>query len=253
MRAVASEFVLFLNNDTEVVAGRWLSQMMGYARMPGVGAVGAKLRYRDGTVQHAGVVHGYHDGLAGHAFKNMPADDWGYLGYMRVAREYSGVTAACMLTPRALFLELGGLDETEFAVAYNDVDYCYRLGDRGYRSIVCPDAELIHDEGKSRGFDDNPDEVAAFRRRYGRRPEPYYNPNLSLDDERFEIRTLPASAVERRRPRRRRHPQSQSRRRALRSVRDDRRAAPPGPHRPRSCCRPTRGRCAPTMSAPVSR
>jgi O-antigen biosynthesis protein len=188
VRAVTSEFVLFLNNDTEVVTERWLSQMMGYARMAGVGAVGAKLRYRDGTVQHAGVVHGYHDGLAGHAFKNMPADDWGYLGYMRVAREYSAVTAACMLTPRALFLEFGGLDETEFAVAYNDVDYCYRLGDRGYRSIVCPDAELIHDEGKSRGFDDNPDEVAAFRRRYGRRPEPYYNPNLSLDDEHFEVR-----------------------------------------------------------------
>jgi GT2 family glycosyltransferase len=188
VRAVTSEFVLFLNNDTEVVAGRWLSQMIGFARMPGVGAVGAKLRYRDGTVQHAGIVHGYHDGLAGHAFKNMPVDDWGYLGYMRAARECSGVTAACMLTPRALFLELGGFDEAEFAVTYGDADYCYRLADRGYRSIVCPDAELIHDEGKSRGFADNPDEVATFRRRYGRRPEPYYNPNLSFDDERFEIR-----------------------------------------------------------------
>jgi GT2 family glycosyltransferase len=188
VRAVTSEYVLFLNNDTEVVAGRWLSQMMGYARMPGVGAVGARLRYRDGTVQHAGIVHGYHDGLAGHAFKNMPIDDWGYLGYMRLAREVSGVTAACMLTPRALFLELGGFDESEFAVAYSDVDYCYRLGDRGYCSIVCPDAELIHEEGQSRGFDDNPDEVAAFRQRYARRREPYYNPNLSLDDERFEIR-----------------------------------------------------------------
>jgi O-antigen biosynthesis protein len=188
VRAVTSEFVLFLNNDTEVIVGRWLSQMMGYARLPGVGAVGAKLRYRDGTVQHAGIVHGYHDGLAGHAFKNMPVDDWGYLGYMRVARECSGVTASCTVTPRALFLELGGLDETEFAVAYNDVDYCNRLGDRGYCSIVCPDAELIHHEGSSRGFDDNPDEVAAFRRRYGRRPEPYFSPNLSLDDEHFEIR-----------------------------------------------------------------
>jgi O-antigen biosynthesis protein len=188
VRVVTSEFVLLLNNDTEVVGGRWLSQMIGYARMPGIGAVGAKLRFRDGTVQHAGIVHGYHDGLAGHAFKNMPADEWGYLGYMRVAREYSGVTAACMLTPRALFLELGGFDETEFAVAYNDADYCYRLADRGYRSIVCPDAEVIHEEGESRGSADNPNEVTAFRRRYGRRPEPYYSPNLSLDDERFEIR-----------------------------------------------------------------
>ncbi|MBV9971239.1 MAG: glycosyltransferase, partial [Xanthobacteraceae bacterium] len=188
VREVSSEFVLFLNNDTEIVTPRWLSQMMGYARMPGVGAVGAKLCYRDGTVQHGGIVHGYHDGLPGHAFKNMSADDWGYLGYMKVARECSGVTAACMLTPRALFLELGGLDETAFAVAYNDVDYCYRLGDRDYRSIVCADAVLIHEEGKSRGFLDNPDEVTRFRERYGRRADPYYNPNLSLDNEHFEIR-----------------------------------------------------------------
>jgi hypothetical protein len=93
-----------------------------------------------------------------------------------------------MLTPRVLFLEFGGFDEANFNVAYNDVDYCYRLGERGYRSIVCPDAVLIHEEGKSRGFDDNPDEIATFRQRYGQRAEPYYNPNLSLDDECFEIR-----------------------------------------------------------------
>ena len=200
--------------------------------MPGVGAVGAKLRYRDGTVQHAGIVHGYHDGLAGHAFKNMPADDWGYLGYMRVARECSGVTAACMLTPRALFLELGGLDETEFAVAYGDADYCYRLSDRGYRSIVCPDAELIHDEGKSRGFDDNPDEVAVFRRRYRPASGAVLQSQPVVRRRALRDRTLPAPAIGRRRPRRRRHSQSQSRRRSLRSVRDDRRLAASGTYRP---------------------
>jgi GT2 family glycosyltransferase len=231
VRAVDSEYVLFLNDDTEVVATRWLSQMMGYARMPGVGAVGAKLRYRDGTVQHAGVVHGYHDGLAGHAFKNMPAEEWGYLGFMRVAREYSGVTAACMLTPRALFLELGGLDEVEFAVAYNDVDYCNRLGDRGYRSIVCPDAELIHHEGQH----------PRLRRQSGRgcRIPPtlwpptgaVFQPQLVVRRRTLRDSALPPSAVQQGGPRHRGDPQSQSRRCALQSARDDRRAAPPGPHR----------------------
>jgi GT2 family glycosyltransferase/glycosyltransferase involved in cell wall biosynthesis len=187
-REVDAEYVLFLNNDTEVLNPRWLSHMMGYARMPGVGAVGAKLIYRDGAIQHGGIVHGYHDGLAGHAFKNMVADDWGYLYYLKVTREYSGATAACLLTPRALFREQGGFDEAMFATAYNDVDYCYRLIDREFRCLVCPDATLIHHEGKSRGFVDDPDEIAAFRRRYRGRKDPYYNPNLSLDNEHFKIR-----------------------------------------------------------------
>jgi GT2 family glycosyltransferase/glycosyltransferase involved in cell wall biosynthesis len=182
-----TDFIVFLNDDTQVIEPRWLSQMMGYARMPGTGAVGAKLIYNDGTIQHGGIVHGYHDGMAGHAFKNMPADERGYLAYMNVAREYSGVTAACLLTPRKLFVDTGGLDEANFAVAYNDVDYCYRLQDLGYSSVLCPQATLIHHEGKSRGFGDNPKEVSAFRRRYRGRVDRYYNPNLSLDNEHFEI------------------------------------------------------------------
>jgi GT2 family glycosyltransferase len=185
---VKADYILLLNNDTEVISPRWLSQMMGHARMPQVGAVGAKLLYRDGTVQHNGIVHGYHDGTAGHAFKNMSADDYGYLLYLKVPRECSGVTAACLLTRRDLFLEVGGLDEAAFAVAYNDVDYCYRLIDRGYRCVICPDATLYHDEGKSRGFEDNPAELAILRQRYSRRVDPYYNPNLSLDNEHFQIR-----------------------------------------------------------------
>jgi glycosyltransferase involved in cell wall biosynthesis len=118
----------------------------------------------------------------------MPAASEGYLWYLKVPRECAGVTAACMLTPRELFLEQGGLDEKAFSVAYNDVDYCYRLADRGYRSVICPDALLYHDEGKSRGLDDNPTELAALRARYRGRTDPYYNPNLSLDNEHFEIR-----------------------------------------------------------------
>ncbi len=187
VRAVATDYVLFLNNDTRVRAAGWLSQMMGYARMAGVGAVGARLLYRNNTIQHAGVVHGYAGGLAGHAFRTAPARDHGYLAYTMVAREYSAVTAACLLTPRALFLDHGGFDEENFAVAYNDVDYCYRLGAAGHRSIYCAGAELLHDEGRSRGFADAPREIAEFRRRHRRRIDPYYNASLSLDDEQFRV------------------------------------------------------------------
>jgi len=185
---VQGDLLLFLNNDTEVISPRWLSQMVGYAGLPGVGAVGARLLFPDRRIQHAGIVHGYYRGLAGPAFKLTPEWDNGYLSYARVARNYSAVTAACMLTPRKLFLELGGFDEIHFEVAYNDVDYCYRLGRRGLRNVYCADAELLHHEGHSRGFFDRPQEIAAFRRKYANKHDPYYSPHLSLDDERFSIK-----------------------------------------------------------------
>ncbi|MBU2762681.1 glycosyltransferase [Acidithiobacillus caldus] len=188
VRQVDADYVLFLNNDTEVRSPEWLSAMMGYARMEAVGAVGARLLFHDETVQHAGIIHGLYDGLAGPAFRNAPSSDKGYLNYAAVAREYSAVTAACLLTPRALFLELGGFDEAHFAVAYNDVDYCYRIIDTGRRCIYVPGAELFHYEGKSRGFNDNPQEISEFRKRYAGRIDPWFNPNLSLDDEHFRVR-----------------------------------------------------------------
>jgi O-antigen biosynthesis protein len=184
---VDSEYVLFLNNDTEVINPRWLSQMVGYAQIRGVGAVGARLLYPDGRIQHAGVIHGLHHGLAGHAFKLMDKDNRGYLSQAMVTRNYSAVTAACTITPRQLFLDLGGFDEDDFAVAYNDVDYGYRLLERGYRCVYCPDAELLHKEGTSRGFTDNPQEVAAFRRKYAGKTDSFYSPHLSLEDEYFHI------------------------------------------------------------------
>ncbi|GMV49140.1 MAG: glycosyltransferase [Nitrospira sp.] len=192
---VASDFVLFLNNDTEVKAPRWLSQMVGYARISGVGAVGAKLVFADGRIQHAGVVQGLYHGLAGPAFKLMSTAEHGYLAYASVTRNYSAVTAACLLTPRRRFLELGGFDEQQFGVAYNDVDYCYRLVDHGDRCVYCPDAQLTHYEGYSRGFRDDPSEVAAFKHKYKKRVDPWYSPHLSLTDERFSItpRTIAAS------------------------------------------------------------
>lgn len=189
---VDAELVLFLNDDTQVVARGWLSQMVGYLGVPGVGAVGARLRFPDGRLQHAGIVHGYYHGLAGPAFKLLSVSAQGYMSYTKVTRNYSAVTAACLLTRRELFQRLGGFDETDFAVAYNDVDYCYRLGAAGHRVVYCPTAELVHHEGASRGSGDHPAEPAAFRRRYGTRHDPFYNPNLSLRDERFAVqaRTL---------------------------------------------------------------
>jgi O-antigen biosynthesis protein len=184
---IDAEFVLFLNNDTEVREPRWLSRMMGYARIPGVGAVGARLLFADGRIQHAGIVNGYYHGMAGPAFKLAPAWDHGYLSYAKVARNYSAVTGACLLTPRGLFLSLGGFDAERLSVAYNDVDYCYRLVDAGYRCVYVPGAELLHHEGTSRGFLDKPSEEAEFRRKYVGRRDPNYSQHLSLDHERFAL------------------------------------------------------------------
>jgi O-antigen biosynthesis protein len=188
VRRASTPFVLLLNDDTEVITPNWLSQMMGHAQRDIVGAVGAKLLFSDGTIQHAGIVHGYYGGMAGPAFRNQSRDDWGYLNLIRCDRESSAVTGACMLVKRDLYLEMGGLDETCFNVAYNDVDFGYRLLDRGLSNVYCSDAILYHHEGKSRGFGDNPREIAAFRTLYQGRLDPYHNPNLSLDSEHFEVR-----------------------------------------------------------------
>lgn len=187
------DYLLFLNNDTRVISPEWLSQMIGHAQTEGVGCVGALLRFEDGSVQHAGIIHGFNDGLVGHAFRHAPPHDWGYMGFIRSSREYSAVTAACMLTPRALFQDMGGFDETNFAVAYNDVDYGFRIAERGLRSIYCAEAELFHYEGKSRGYVDNPQEASNLRRLYGDWRDPWFNVNLTTDVETFEpaARRLP--------------------------------------------------------------
>ena len=160
--------------------------------MPGVGSVGARLLYADDRVQHAGIVHGLH-GLAGHAFKLTGRNQPGYLSLSMVTREVAAVTAACMLTPRKLYLEMHGLDEQRFNVAYNDVDYGYRMIKAGYHNVYCASAVLRHHEGASRGFVDDLREVAAFKKSYGDFEDPFYSPHLSLRNERFEIqpRRLP--------------------------------------------------------------
>jgi GT2 family glycosyltransferase len=193
-----TEFVLFLNDDMSVIEPSWLSQMIGWARLPGIGAVGARLLFPDGSVQHGGVVLGLRKGLT--AFRGLPGDDPGYLDLAKLTRDCSAVTAAAMLTPRALFLELGGFDEEAFAVSYNDVDYCLKLGDAGHRVVYCGEAELYHHQGFTRGSGKTSDkERSALAERHGHHADPYYSPHLGLDGQCFAIKpcVVPPIALKR--------------------------------------------------------
>lgn len=145
------KFLLFLNNDTEAIAVGWLESMIEVAGNPAVGVVGAKLLYPDDSIQHVGVMLG--PNLAIHPFSGFKQDDPLFMKHCARSREWAAVTAACMLTGRELFTKMGGFDENHFAIAYNDVDYCLRLGAEGLSSWVTPDATLYHYESASRGND----------------------------------------------------------------------------------------------------
>ena len=163
------DYLLFLNDDVEVVSPGWLEEMLGHARRPEVGAVGAKLIYPNGKMQHGGVVLGL-GGLAGHAFYLLSADSPGYMGLAQVVRNCSAVTGACLMTRRSLFEALGGFDEG-LSVAFNDVDFCLRLGEKGYYIVWTPFAVLIHHEGASRGRFTPKEDLDRFRARWSRRLE----------------------------------------------------------------------------------
>jgi len=175
-----SDFLLFLNNDIEATSDGWLSSMVELAQDPTIGAVGARLLYPDGHVQHAGVILGL-GGVASHLFLGMPPDEASYFAWDQVVRGYSAVTAACMLVRRSVFEEVGGFDEI-FAVAFNDVDFCIRASRAGYRTVYTPHAELTHHESVSRGLSGYSRDYQEFLRRWGgvlRAGDPSYNPNLS--------------------------------------------------------------------------
>ena len=181
------EVVGLLNNDLEFVEPHWLEEMVSQALRPGVGAVGARLLYPDRTVQHAGVILGI-GGLADHLHKNLPAEAPGYCGRARLTQDFSAVTAACLLVRREIYLEVRGFDEA-FAVAFNDVDFCLRLRERGLRNVWTPFATVIHHESKSRGSENTLAKVLRFRgemrrlkARWGEAlvADPAYNPNLTV-------------------------------------------------------------------------
>lgn len=198
MEHVRTPFVLLLNDDTEVLSEDWLLQMVGTISLDDrIGAVGAKLLFPDGRTQHCGVVLGLNNITAGHASRGLPCDDSGYRNSNRALRNYAAVTAACMLTKTSSFLEVGGFDEQHFPVGYNDVDYCCKLLARGYRVVVQPNALLLHHQSASRGKTFHPDmerhSRAELRRRWFPllRSDPYYNPNLSRQNEHSLIRSHP--------------------------------------------------------------
>lgn len=178
----------FVNNDIEVIEPEWLREMVGHALRPEVGSVGARLLYPNGTIQHSGVVIGI-GGLAGHPHVGDPGDTPGYFGRVACTQRYSAVTAACMLMRREVFLQIGGFDEVNFAVAFNDVDLGLRLGKAGYANVWTPRALLYHHESASLGLPTNEhrrrqflEECENFRRIWADaiRNDPFYNLNLTV-------------------------------------------------------------------------
>lgn len=190
------DFLLFLNNDTEAINGDWLERMVEHAQRDEVGAVGAKLHYPHGTIQHAGVIVGL-NGTAGHPFRHYPGNHHGYFGRLKVIHNVSAVTGACLMVSRTKCHECGMFDEN-FPLAFGDVDFCLRLQQHGYVNVFTPYAKLYHHESKTRGYEDTPEKAARFaeesryfQRKWARfieRGDPYYNPNLTLERGDFRIR-----------------------------------------------------------------
>lgn len=194
-RQAQGELLGLLNNDLEVITPDWLAEMVSHAVRPGIGAVGAKLLYPDGTVQHAGVVLGI-GGVAGHVHRFLSADETGYCHRASLAQNLSAVTGACMLVRKQLYWEVGGMDEVNLAVAFNDIDFCLKLRDAGYRNLFTPHALLHHHESLSRGRADTIEKSAvlkwefAYMQKIWREKllnDPAYNPNLTLQFEDFSF------------------------------------------------------------------
>ncbi len=197
--ASMGSMVLLLNNDTEVLDPDWLTTMVRWCSQPGIGAVGAKLLYPNNTIQHAGIVLGL-GGLAGHGQLGEPRESTGYFNRLKLTHEVGAVTAACLLTKRATWDWVGGLDE-ELAVAFNDVDYCLKVAhDAGERILWCADAVLYHHESASRGAEDDPAKIARWYSEVDLTldrwsevldHDPAYNPNLSIDGTSFTLASAP--------------------------------------------------------------
>lgn len=203
VRHAKGSLIGLINNDIEVIDAGWLEEMVSHAMRPEIGAVGAKLLYPDGRIQHSGVILGL-GGLAAHAHRFFDQDSPGYCGHAKLIKNYSAVTGACLLVKKALYEEAGGLDETNLPVAYNDVDFCLRLVELGYRNLYTPYAVLHHHESLSRGAEDTPEKIARFeaetrymRSRWGHvlDNDPAYNPNLTTSAEDFSFNAARVKSV----------------------------------------------------------
>lgn len=192
-RMVRGQVLGLVNNDVEVISPDWLTEMVSHALRPGIGAVGAKLLYANGTVQHAGVILGI-GGVAGHGHKYLDEDSPGYGGRAISTQSLTAVTGACLVVQKAIYWQVGGLNETDLRVALNDVDFCMRLVAAGYRNIFTPFAKLYHHESMSRGRDDTAEKQILYKKEVGYMKktwgqmllnDPAYNPNLTLYFENF--------------------------------------------------------------------
>ncbi|MBN7820456.1 glycosyltransferase family 2 protein [Bowmanella yangjiangensis] len=194
-RQCRGEIIGLVNNDIEVISEHWLASMVAQVMRPEIGCVGAKLLYSDKSVQHAGVIMGYGGG-AGHAHKFFAADAPGYMQRLVASHNVSAVTAACLLVKRADFEKVGGLNEQDLKVAFNDVDFCLKVRELGRRNLFCAEALLFHHESVSRGAEDTPEkmqrfesEVAYLKRTWGAviANDPAYNRHLTLKQENFLV------------------------------------------------------------------
>ena len=197
--AAKGEVLAFLNNDIDANEPDWLREMVSHAVRAGVGAVGARLWYPNGTLQHGGVVLGL-GGVAGHAFTGVPRGHAGYFNRTYLQQYCSAVTGACLLVRREVFEQAGGFDETNLAISFNDIDFCLRLRAAGFQNVWTPYANLVHHESASRGHQRAPEEQAQFVREATFMQEkwgiellhdPFYNPNLSLNLPGFELAVPP--------------------------------------------------------------
>lgn len=195
---VSSEYVLLLNNDIEVINNGWLEEMLSIAQQEGVGCVGAKLYYSNDLIQHAGVILGI-GGVAGHSHKYYSRKDNGYFSRLSLRQDLSAVTAACLLVSKSNYEKVGGLNENDLTIAFNDVDFCLKVRELGLRNVWTPFAELYHYESISRGAEDTPEkvrrfnqEVAYMKNQWGDQllSDPFYNTNLTLQHEDFSLKAI---------------------------------------------------------------
>ncbi len=195
VESCSGDYVALLNNDVEVITPNWLTEMVSMAVQPGIGAVGARLIYPNKTLQHCGVILGM-GGIAGHPHRYFPSKDNGYFGRASLIQSFSAVTAACLVVSKAHYQSVGGLDAINLKVAYNDIDFCLRLREKGLRNVWTPYAELFHHESATRGPDNVPEQQRRFsleidymKEKWGHllHADPAYNPNLTLDSENFDF------------------------------------------------------------------
>jgi GT2 family glycosyltransferase len=191
-RVACGELLCLMNNDIEILTPDWLEEMVSFAVRPDIGCVGARLWYPDGRLQHGGCVLGV-GGVCGHSHKYLQQGHTGYFGRAVLHQSFSAVTAACLLVRRHVFEEVGGLDE-QLVVAFNDIDFCLRVREAGYRNVWTPYAEMNHHESASRGTEDTrakqirfSSEVDFMQSRWYRKlfDDPAYSPNLTCDCEDF--------------------------------------------------------------------